>query len=100
MRDFIICCKGLELGHFLSAITTDDAKDVVEVVEELCHQLSDCDPERYSNERFHLRCIAHVIYPADCACMTLIHGRVEKIRHLLNSVRASVKRRDIPSLDF
>lgn len=47
--------------------------------------------ETYSSECFHIKYIAHVIHLPICDVMTLINGKVEKMRNLLNSIRASVK---------
>lgn len=67
--------KDWNLGNISSATTTDNGKCMMEGVKDLRRHFSADYSGRYSNERFHIRCIAHAIHLAICDCMKLIMAR-------------------------
>lgn len=80
----------------IQCITTDNASDVCKGVRLLFQQLKDDFPDRYTTlDSFHVRCIAHVINIGVKECISSIDEEVGKIREAINTIKVSVKRRDV-----
>lgn len=98
----------------IRTVTSDNASDMCVGVNLLRERLQAVGNANRPNSEFHVRCLAHVINLAVKSCLELVRSEVHSIRKLINSLRASVKRRelfdrvrtelgerkyDIPSLD-
>ena len=83
------------LNRRISSVTTDNAADMVKGIELLRKDLDKETPGMYASTSFHTRCVAHVINLAVKECMSDIHSKIDKVRKLLNAIRASIKRRDV-----
>lgn len=85
-----------ELSKDIRAITTDNAADMCNRLKKLRENLNGSHPGLYAcHKSFHVWCIAHVINLAVKECMSVVHIQIGKIRAVINSIRPSVKRRDI-----
>lgn len=83
------------LTEHISCIATDNAFDMVKGVELLRRQLAVDVPDMYCTAKFQVRYIAHTFDIAVKECMALIHAHISTTRSLINSIRSSVKRRDV-----
>ena len=80
----------------MKTITTDNAADVCKGVSLLFEQLKEEHPDIYKDiSSFHVRCVSHVIDLGIKEFMELSNEFIEKVRSSINSIRASIKRRDI-----
>lgn len=80
----------------IRAVTTDNASDMRKGLKKLCDDLSTASPGTYcDSSAFHVRCVSHVVNMAVVECMAVVHTHITKIRYLINSIRSSVKLRDI-----
>lgn len=92
LQEFI---QSWDIEGRVSAITTENASDVCSGVSTLLTRLVSEGQESPNLEDFYDRCIADVVNIAVKECMGMIREEIGQIRSLVNSVRASVKCRDL-----
>lgn len=79
----------------VSGLTTDNASDMVKVVELLRLKLVHETPGAYKDPSFHVLFVFQVIYITLKDCLKLVRKHIDKIRILVSLTDASVKRKDL-----
>lgn len=84
-----------EIGGQVPEISTYNVSDVCSGVSKLLLRFAGDGQAQPILEVFHATCIVHVVYITVKDCVGMIREEIGKILSFKNSIRASVKRRDI-----